>query len=101
MDIHHVKKSARDNSGKRYTLPLHTRIIEFAKIKGGIAEKLFALKWLGNRGSHQGGLTPKDLIVGFELMNYAVEELFTKRRQKLTTIAKKINRRKGPIRERQ
>jgi len=97
MNSQRIRKSARDKSGKRRLLNLHQRITEFAKSKPDIGEKLLALKWLGNWGSHQRGLKPEDLITGFKLMQYAVEELFEKRSQNLAAVAKRINRRKGPV----
>jgi hypothetical protein len=115
MEHQRINKSARSKSGKRHMRNLHERIEEFAIRKPEIGDKLLAIKWLGNSGSHQsgalkpediwndpsgsrrGGLKPQDLISGFKLLQYAVEELFEKRRHKLTRLAKKINRRKGPV----
>lgn len=97
MDNQRVRKSERGKSGERRLLKLHPRIIEFAKTHSEIGDKLLALKWLGNWGSHQRGLKPEDLITGFKLMEYAVEELFEKRSQNLAAVARRINKRKGPV----
>jgi hypothetical protein len=97
MDSQGINKSARDKAGKRYMRKLHFRVEEFAKKRPDIGNKLLALKWLGNSGSHNEGLNHRDLITGFKLMQYAIEELFEKRSRNLEATAKKINRRKGPI----
>jgi len=97
MDNQRVNKSARNKAGKRFHRKLHDRIVEFAGKNSDIGDKLLALKWLGNSGSHEKGLKPEDLVTGLKLMEYAIEELFEKRSRNLAATAKRINRRKGPV----
>jgi hypothetical protein len=96
MDNQRVRKSER-LSGKRRLRQLHHRIEEFAKTKPEIGQKLLAIKWLGNSGSHLGGLKPEHVVTGFKLMESAILRLFDRQSQHLTSIAKKIIQRKGPV----
>ena len=95
MDNQCVRKRDRDKSLRSFRL--HEKITEFARTNQDIGDKLLAVKWLGNSGSHLTGLKPEQVVTGFNLMQYAVEELFEKRRQRLTNVAKRINLRKGPV----
>lgn len=97
MDSQGIKKYERDKNGRRHWRKLHHRVEDFAKKRPDIGNKILALKWLGNSGSHPEGLNHGDLITGFKLMQYAIEELFEKRSRNLEATANKINRRKGPI----
>ena len=61
-----------------------------------VAEHLLAIKWIGNSGSHVGELSQKDLLDGFELVEYALEKLYSKNEERLNQMTKEINKRKGP-----
>jgi hypothetical protein len=97
MDQQRVKKSFRDKSGKRHLRTLHFRIVAFGERKPDLGKKLEAVKWLGNSGSHQGGLTAKNIITGFKIMENVIEELFQRRKSNLDSVVRQIIRRKGPI----
>jgi hypothetical protein len=47
-----VKRFTFSKNRKRIRISLHDRIIEFEKTHPEIAQKLLAVKWLGNEGSH-------------------------------------------------
>jgi hypothetical protein len=59
-----------------------------------------AIKWLGNEGSHEGvgELKTDDLLDGFELFEHVIDQVCTKRTEKLKRLAANINRRKGSVR---
>lgn len=97
IDHQGVNKWEKSASGKRFMRKLHARVVEFATQKPDIGEKLLALKWLGNSGSHFSGLKQKDVVTGFELFEYVIDELFVRKRHRLAKTAKRIIRRKGPV----
>lgn len=97
MDWRRVKKRFRDKKGKEREYKLHDRIEMFRATAPHLGDKLLAVKWLGNSGSHITGLKREDVIKGYEMYSYVLEELFDKRTETLTKLAKKINRRKGPV----
>jgi hypothetical protein len=99
LDHLKVRKRERKKNGKYRHLSLHDRILEFHPKNPDIGEKLLAIKWLGNVGSHGNGLSKDDLIDDFEMIQFVFEELFERTRERLSTMAKKIIRKKGPIRK--
>jgi len=96
MDYRCEKKWTTEKDGKEKEIPLHHRIVAFQKKSPHIGEKLLAIKWLGNSGSHLTGLQRKDVIKGYLLYSHVLEELFEKRTETLDAMARKINKRKGP-----
>lgn len=96
LDVQRVKKSSTTKKGKRHTFTLHQRIKEFEKVKPEPAIKLRAIKWVGNDGSHAGGLKVDELVQAFYLMEYVLDLLFKKTSKRLTRDAERIIRRKEP-----
>jgi hypothetical protein len=98
LDYLKVRKRERKKNGKYRHLSLHDRILEFHPKNPDIGEKLLAIKWLGNVGSHGNGLSKDDLIDDFEMIQFVFEELFEGTRERLSNMAKRIIRKKGSIR---
>lgn len=85
------------SDGKRRVLSLHKRIgllpIKYAELR----DLLFAIKWLGNSGSHaDGAITLDDVMDAYELVDHVLQELYTQRSKKAKDLAKLINKNKGP-----
>ncbi len=58
---------------------------------------LFAIKWLGNAGSHSlDEVSFDDVMDAYELISHVLDELYLSRKKKLSALAKKVNKRKGP-----
>lgn len=76
---------------------LHSRIEEFKLTDETNAEILLAIKWLGNSGSHAGGLTRSDLFVAFDLIELALVNLYDTTTANLIAAARAINTNKGPV----
>jgi hypothetical protein len=96
-------------NGHRRFLSLHSRIERFAdststKTKH-LSDLMKAVKWLGNVGSHglpdnAKRLNRSDIFDAFDLLQYVLDELYTKKSSNLSKLAREINRRKGPARRR-
>lgn len=102
-----VPRYTTNSSGKRTLLTLHSRIDKFASSTKDkhLSELMKAVKWLGNAGSHGSYdevkiLQRSDAFDSFDLLQYVVDELYTKSSSRLAKLAKGINRRKGPMRRR-
>ncbi len=55
------------------------------------------IRWLGNAGSHSSQLvTIDDVLDSYELIIELIDEIFSKKRIKAKTLAKKIIKKKGP-----
>jgi hypothetical protein len=97
MDYRCVKKWIKDKHGKEVSLSLHNRILEFKKTNPELGDKLLALKWLGNGGSHLSGLATKDMVDAYRLMEFVLDQLFNKTHEELDQLTKKINKRKKAV----
>lgn len=94
----HLKiKRFTTNNGRRHFLTLHKRI-ELLPVKyEGIKDIFLAVKWLGNAGSHSNHtVTLDDVLDSYELTIELLDEIFSKKRKKAQSLAKKINKNKGP-----
>ena len=83
-------------NGKREFLSLHNRIQRFAAKRASLAQNLLAVKWLGNAGSHANPITRDDVLDGYEIMEYVLDEVFANRSRKVGALTRAINRRRGP-----
>ena len=84
--------------GKRKSISLHHRIQLLPPKYKEQSELLLAVKWLGNAGSHD-GVQPSqgDVRVAYDLLEHVLSEIYEKKANKLKAIAKKVNKKKGPI----
>ncbi|MBF6427829.1 DUF4145 domain-containing protein [Nocardia cyriacigeorgica] len=55
---------------------LHQRITDFRGIESEVADLLEAVKWVGNEGSHPGGLAAVDFVEAAELVELALKLLY-------------------------
>jgi len=90
------KTSVNPTKPKRVKLTLHARIERFRKENPDLGEKLLAIKWLGNVGSHRGRISKKNVYDGYVLLRYVIEEMFERRKKNLDRLARRIIRKKGP-----
>jgi hypothetical protein len=73
MDHQKVQKRVKAG-GKKLTL--HARLLEFEKKDGVNGPILRAIKWIGNDGSHQGGVSREEVLDAFDMMELALTNLF-------------------------
>ncbi len=92
-----VKRYAINKNKKRVPINLHNRIIEFEKSNPETAKKLFAIKWLGNEGSHSDKLTKNDVLDAYEILEIIIDDIYIGRRKLIEKKISKINKRKGPL----
>lgn len=90
-----VKKFETKN-GKRFLINLHRRIERLPVKYSDFKDLFFAIKWLGNTGSHSDNINKiDDVMDAYDIFENILDELFDKRTEKTKKIAKKINRKKG------
>ncbi|MGO9309710.1 MAG: DUF4145 domain-containing protein [Spirochaetia bacterium] len=94
LDLFDVRRYPR--AGKRVPLPLHSRIVDFRSKKPDVLEKLLAVKWIGNAGSHLGKLSKEDLLDGYKILGYAIKKLFGDEDEEIHRLARQINKRRKP-----
>jgi hypothetical protein len=83
--------------GKRQFLSLHSRIGLLPSKYSDFRDLLFAIKWLGNAGSHADSVvTLDDVMDAYELIDHVLQELYAQRSKKAKKLAKLVNKKKGP-----
>jgi hypothetical protein len=95
LDERRVKKYPRN--GPRKPIPLHARITDFSAKYKSAAQHLLAIKWIGNAGSHDGGLSRSDVLDALDLMEEVLEEVYVRHRLAVLRKAVSINKRKRPL----
>ena len=73
--LDHQKVRKRPKAGGK-GLTLHARLLEFEKKDSLNGPILRAIKWIGNDGSHQGGVSREDVLDAFDMMELALTNLF-------------------------
>jgi len=76
---------------------LHNRIEAFQKLNPIVGEMLLAIKWIGNSGSHHDAITREAVLDGYELLEFALENLYNDKEARLIALSKKINNNKGHV----
>lgn len=95
LDAVRIPRSAL-KAGRRNPLTLHRRI-ELAQAKVLSTKPfLMAAKYLGNAGSHSGGLTRGEVFDAFDLLEAIVTALYGEQK-KVTRLALKIVKNRGPL----
>ena len=76
---------------------LHRRIEKLPEKHESLKTKFFALKWLGNAGSHSDNeLSLNDTMDAYELVEYVLSKVYYSAPDNLDKLAKEINDLKGP-----
>jgi hypothetical protein len=114
LDHLRIPRSGPNRKGQRAPLKLHRRIEIFEAKRFGpkrrgrkrppLVTHMLALKWLRNLGSHasKSKLKRNDLCDAMEILSHVLEELNVRPAvtAKITSVAREINRRRGPRRKR-
>lgn len=100
MTDHRIRRTVivrkGNKPGKRKPLDPHKRIEAFGVRRPELSDALIAVKWIGNAGSHLDQLSCEDVLDGYELLSYVLDELYVPRAKRAKSLAKVVNRRKGP-----
>lgn len=94
----YLKIKRYEVKGKRRTfLSLHRRIELISEKHKHLQDLFFAMKWLGNAGSHSDKtVTKDDVLDAYEIMEEILQDLFVKETSRVKRLAKQINKTKGP-----
>jgi len=92
-----LKVKRFERSGRLRPLNLHRRIELIPEKHSNLKELLFAIKWLGNAGSHANKETSNDDVMdAYEILDVVLNEIYESKHKKATQLAKQINKKKGP-----
>ena len=94
-----VKRFTISNN-KRRPISLHARIESIPAKYAHVKDLCFALKWVGNAGSHASiDVTLDDVLDIYEIFEELLHEIFSNRSKQAKELAKLINKKKGPNRK--
>ncbi|MEV0898216.1 DUF4145 domain-containing protein [Actinoplanes sp. NPDC049802] len=98
LTCHRIPRSTINRNHKRVRLDTHQRIEKFAQMKPDVARVLMAVKWIGNSGSHEGGLGIDDVLEGAQMLSHALGLLYDTSVPVLMRRVNEVNRRgkRGP-----
>lgn len=95
-----IRRNKIDAQRKTRRVSLHERIQIYSQrgqTEHELATAMFAVKWIGNEGSHPGKLTKDDLLDAFQLLEHVLRTLFVPPDQNTALeLAKAIHKRKKP-----
>ena len=92
-----IPRFAVSRKGYKTKILLHDRIVVFEVKKPDIAKRLFALKWLGNEGSHANTITKNDLLDAYEILEWAIDDLYVGYKKLIEKKVLKINKSMKPL----
>ena len=96
LDHLKIPRKGKTKKGTFALLSLHNRIERFrSKKKTVLADRLEAIKWLGNVGSHSSDVSRDTFFDTCDLLEDFIHAHFGKRREKIVTLTKKVIKRKG------
>jgi Domain of unknown function (DUF4145) len=95
MDHLKIKKLQKDKKGKFERLTLHKRIALFRSKNPALADRLEAVKWLGNAGSHPAVVSHDTFFNACDLLEDFIHSHFEKRGNRIVALTKKVIKRKG------
>lgn len=92
--LNHLGVEQVNEKGEPHSL--HRRINLLGDKNSKIKEICFAIKWLGNSGSHcDEEMTMDNIFDGYEMMSLVLELLYDNRHERIAVLAKQINEKKG------
>jgi Domain of unknown function (DUF4145) len=84
-------------SGK--PIKLHDRIVQFQGTDRENGNVLLATKWLGNSGSHVGGMSRDAVLDAFDMLEFVLENRYGTTKADLMAKVAAINAAKGPVQQ--
>lgn len=95
-DLENGTPIIKDNGEKKFA-NLNNRINELSEKFESLKSRFFAIKWLGNAGSHSGdSITADDAMDAYELVADLLSKIYSSKDDELNMLANKINTLKGP-----
>lgn len=95
-----VRRTALTAKRKRRRLSAHERLAILGATHPEVVHALEAVKWIGNAGTHEKGLTVEDVLTGAKFLELALRRLYDTSEAELLATAKEINHRRGLPRSR-
>ncbi|NUJ97362.1 DUF4145 domain-containing protein [Candidatus Gracilibacteria bacterium] len=96
MDYEGIPKESKNKKGENYRLSLGDRINRYKENNEEQSERLLAIKWIGNDGSHSScKLHKEELLEVYEILESILEKVFSKKEERINKKVSEINKNKG------
>lgn len=92
MDHLRMPTKRKTEKGKYHELKLHDRLLLFQESDPKQGNRLLAVKWLGNTGSHEEQVSAEDLLDAYEVLEHALAEILDKTSSRVDALAKKLTK---------
>lgn len=99
LDYLKIKKF-ETQKGRRILINTHSRINLLPQKFLNFKELFFAIKWLGNSGSHTQNISIDDVMDAYDIFEIILDELFDNKTKEIKKLAKQINKDKGHLSKR-
>ncbi len=86
-----------NKKGRRSLLTTHARIDKLPKKYAKFQNLFYAIKWLGNNGSHSQELNMDDIMDAYDIFEIVLDEIFDKKTLTLEKTVARINKNKGKV----
>ena len=94
LDVFGVSRES--NAARPARLSLHRRLGILAETDIDTADRLRAIKWIGNSGAHDSVLKHEDTLDAYEILEHVLDEKFHERHARVALLTAKINAARGP-----
>ena len=96
MDHFRIPLRRRNTKRKLYRLSLDERLTLFVKTDKTLSDRLMAIKWFGNTGSHERDLTRDEVLNALDILEDTLVDLFEKRTHRLAALTRTLMKRHAP-----
>ncbi len=99
LDVVKIPRKRKGRDGKMKQINLHTRIEIIKARKPNLAlmcERMLAVKYLGNAGSHSDDVSRDDVCDGFDILERVLFDMYSDHESVMAKMIKGIIKRKGP-----
>jgi len=95
LDDLSVKRTVINKKRKRQKLRLHQRIEIYGRENSSLAQKLLAIKWIGNDSSHsRTAISDENIINAYKILEFGLEKIFNNTEKEINKLTNKINNKK-------
>lgn len=95
LDHFNAERTITNANGEENYKPLDKRITDLVGIDEKVKEKLMAIKWIGNIGTHEDKMEKKYILHVYEILESLLDDLYNNDGERINRIVRTINESKG------
>jgi hypothetical protein len=94
-----IPRRKRTANARFHRLTLDERLKLFTRVDSASADRLMAIKWFGNTGSHGHAISRDEVLDVLEILEDTLVELFERRKQRITALTRTVMKKHAPKRK--